>query len=177
MAGTGDELEPTEEQEDLPTENSSEDQEKSKKLEAELEEARKQYEEHIKTKLDECQFDMIDGLNGRRYSFIFKGKIFIFRLPVFMESTQIKSILSQITFVPGAGITYSSTDDIEGSGDLDLICSSKLMTHITVLVDKKPDDFDLEKLDKKDQFDLGYLIFITEREFKDRKKKASTEEQ
>ena len=177
MAGTGDELEPTEEQEDLPTENSSEDQEKSKKLEAELEEARKQYEEHIKTKLDECQFDMIDGLDGRRYSFIFSDKLFIFRLPSFMESTQIKSILSQITFVPGSGGKFSSTAEIEGSGDLDLICSSKLMTHITVLVDKKPDDFDLEKLDEQDQFELGYLIFIAEREFLDRKKKLSSDDQ
>lgn len=157
-----------------PTEISSEE---SKKLESELEKARKEYGEHIKSKLEECDFKMVDGLDGRRYSFVFKDKIFIFRLPSFMESTQMKSILAQITFVPGAGVTYSSTAEIEGSGDLDLICSSKLMTHITVLVDKKPDDFDLEKLDEQEQFELGYLIFITEREFLDRKKKASTEEQ
>ena len=166
----------TEEPTETPPEEQA-DQEKSKELEKEFEEARKQYEEHIKTKLDECQFDMVDGLSGLRYSFIFKKELFIFRLPTFLERTTIKSLISKITFVPGSGVTYSSTAEIEGSGDLDLICSTRLLTHTAVLVDKKPDDFDIEKLEEDDEFKLGYLIFITEKEFLDRKKKASSDVQ
>ena len=144
--------------------------EKTKKLELEKAEIEKIHREHIQEKLKECDFKEIDG---RRYSFVFSKMLFIFHIPTLMEKTQIKSIHSQIAFIPGAGI-FSSSNEIEGSGDIDLICSSKLITHTTVLLEKIPKDFDVEELDEGDQFKLGYHILITEREFMERKKKASS---
>jgi len=107
---------------------------------------------------------------------MFGGGYFEFRIPTLLEKTKIKLILSQVTSVPGTGL-MSSTYEIEGSGDFDLLCSTKLLTHTQVLLEKAPKDFDVEKLDEPESFELGHLILITEREFIERKKKASLDAQ
>ena len=148
-------------------------QEDAKNAELEKQEAEHKRREFIEKKIKECEFEEVDAL---RYSFVFGGGKFIFRIPKLFEKTQIKLILSQITSIPGTGL-YSSTYEIMGSGDFDLICSTKLLTHVTVLMDDFPKDFDAEKLDDNESFELGQLILLAEGEFLKRKKKASSEDQ
>ncbi len=136
----------------------------------EKKEAEKKYQEHVQKILKERNFKVVDDL---RYSLEFKDLLFTFHIPSLLEKTKIKSIMSQIAFIPGSRGVFSSTIEIEGSGDVDLISSTKLLTHMSVLLDKIPDGFDLEALAEEDQFNLGYAIMLAEREFIERKKKAS----
>ena len=151
------------------TETAQEANEKTKKIELEKAEVEKKQQEHLQEKIKECDFKEIDD---RRYSFVFEKMLFTFHTPSLIEKTRIKSIHSQIAFVPGMG-TFSSSDEIKGSGDLDLLCSTKLITHTAVLLDEIPKGFDVEELGDDKEFKLGYLMLITEREFMERKKKAS----
>ncbi len=147
--------------------------EESAKVEEEKKEAEKKYQEHVEKILKERNFKVVDD---NRYSFEFNNLSFTFHTPSFLEKTKIKAILAQVACVPGSGV-FSSTFEIEGSGDVDLIASTKLLTHISVLLDKIPDGFEIESLKDTDQFNLGYTIMITEREFLDRKKKVLPIEQ
>lgn len=161
---------------EYPEEPTSEDikiQEKAKKAELDRLEAERKHKEYIEKKLKECDFKEVDD---RRYSFMFNGGYFEFRFPMLLDKTKIKLILSQVTSIPGTEL-ISSTYEIEGSGDFDLLCTAKLLTHTKVLMEKAPKDFDVEKLDEPESFELGHLILITEREFIERKKKASLDEQ
>ena len=137
----------------------------------------KEYREHVEERLKKCSYKIVDD---RRYSFVFDQKTFTFRIPTRLESVKIKAILAQITYSENGVI--SSTNEIIMSGDLDLMCSAKLITHMSVLLDSIVDNVNIENkifgtgyldnLTEENQFDLGYLILICEREFLDSKKKA-----
>jgi len=131
------------------TETPQETNEKTKKIELEKAETEKKHREHTQEKLKECDFKEIDD---RRYSFVFNKMLFTFHIPTLMEKS----------------------NEIEGSGDIDLICSAKLITHTAILLEQIPKDFDVEELSEGDQFKLGYHILISEREFFERKKKVSS---
>ena len=149
---------------------SPEEKEKNKELEIEKLKFEKEYKEQIEKQLKECEFKEVDD---RRYSFKYNNDLFIFRTPTQMEKVRIMSILSEITS-DVKKLTISSALEIGGSGDLSLIFTAKFTTHIRVLVDKAPKDFDIETLDITEISDIGHLILISEREFLERKKKAST---
>ena len=158
-----------------PSNNSQE----AKDIELKEAEAKKKHEEAEKKQrefranlLKESQFKYDDD----SYSFIFDGGLFSFKLPTFMEKTRIKAILSEIT-ADRSGLSISSTLEIIGTGDMDLICAAKVLTHTKVLMVKSPKKFDIENLDNAQSNDFGYLILISENEYLDRKKKASTKEQ
>lgn len=163
-----------EESKEKATESSPEDIKKkeSEEKEAARVKAKKEHRKHIEARLKECNYKESDG----NYSFEFKTHLFSFRLPNLLEKAKIKSILSQVAYDPGGGI-FSATQEIQGSGDLDLICSTQLLTHMSVLLEPESKDFDLTALTDIEEFDLGYLILISEREFIDRKKKVSIEGQ
>lgn len=166
--------EPTqEEKKATPTQEEIKKQEDAKKAEIERLKAQQRYREFVENKLKEADFKEV---NDRKYSFMFDDGYFEFRIPTLLEKTKIKLILSQVTSVPGTGL-MSSTYEIEGSGDFDLLCSTKLLTHTQVLLQEAPKDFDVEKLDELELFQLGNLILIAEREFIERKKKPSPDEQ
>ena len=149
-------------------------EEKKKKEEEEKRaEAEKVYQEHVKKVLKECDFKKVDD---RRYSFLFKKSLLVFRTPTLIEKARIKSILFQITTDNDSGI-FSATDEIYGSGDYDLISTAKLTTHTTVLFDEFPEKFKIDDLSDFEGRDLGYLISICEREFLERKKKALQKDQ
>lgn len=162
-----------EEKKATPTPEEIKKQEEAKKAEIERLKAQQRYREFVEKRLKECDFKEV---NDRKYSFMFDGGYFEFRIPTLLEKTKIKLILAQVTSVPGTGL-MSSTYEIEGSGDFDLLSSTKLLTHTQVLLEKAPKDFDAEKLDELELFQLGSLILITEREFIERKKKPSPDEQ
>lgn len=127
------------------------------------------YHKHVEEQLKKCSFTEVDD---KHYSLVFNKETFTFHLPTFLEKTQIKAILAQITYNPAG--TFSGELDIETSGDTVLRSSTKLLTHISILCDKK--DFDLDKLNDSEQFDFGYSILLSEQEFLERKKKVSTDE-
>ncbi len=156
-----------------PTPEDIKKQEDARKAELKRLEAERKHKEYIEKKLKECDFKEVDD---RKYSFMFDGEYFQFRIPTLLENTKIKFILSQVTSIPGHDL-ISSTYEIEGSGDFDLLCTTKLLTHTKVLMEKAPKDFDVEKLDEPESFELGHLILISEREFIERKKKVSPGEQ
>lgn len=166
-------------QKDLPEEQSAQETEQ---VEKERIEAEKKYREHIEARLEECEYKEIDD---RRYSFTFDGYYFVFRIPALMDKTKIKSILAQVAFSENG--VYSATLEIERSGDLDLVCSTKLLTHMTVLLDRLNKVTDPENpvdssefignLTDPQEFDIGYNILVCEREFMDRKKKRSSNAQ
>lgn len=143
-------------------------QEDAKKAEIERQKAETKQRELVEKKLKECDFKEVDD---RKYSLVFNGDVFVFRVPNFLEKTQIKFLLSQITAVPGAGL-YSATYEIEDKADFHLLCSAKLYTHMTILLDKLPKGFDVNKLSEGDAFELGTRILFSEAEFVERKKKA-----
>ncbi len=155
-----------------PTAEEIKAKEEAKKAEEERAEAERKHREFVDKKLVECEFVEEE----KSYSFKVGDGLFEFKLPDFLEKTQIKLLLSQITSVPGTGL-LSSVYEIEGSGDFDLLCSSKLYTHTSVLMLKSPKDFDIEKLSETESFDLGHLILLCEREFAERKKKALADAQ
>ncbi|MCK5606074.1 hypothetical protein KAR91_29515 [Candidatus Pacearchaeota archaeon] len=148
-------------------------QEDAKKAEIERLKAEQKQRELVEKKLKECDFKEVDDL---RYSFVFDGGTFVFRVPILLEKTQIKLLLSQITSVPGSGL-YSATYEIEDKADFHLLCSSKLFTHTTILLDDAPDGFDANKLGEGDAFEFGTRILFSESEFIERKKKALVDEQ
>ncbi len=166
---TEDTVETTTEKAVGPTQEEIKLQEKARKAELKRIEAERKHKEYIEKKLKECDFKEVDE---RRYSFMFGGEYFQFRIPNLRENTKIKFILSQVTSIPGHDL-FSSTYEIEGSGDFDLLCTTKLLTHTEVLMEKAPKEFDVEKLDEPESFELGHLILMSEREFIERKKKAS----
>lgn len=149
------------------------EQENAKKAEIEKLQAEQKQRELVEKKLKECDFKEVDDL---RYSFVFDGGTFIFRIPNLLEKTQIKLLLSQITAVPGSGL-YSATYEIEDKADFHLLCSAKLFTHTLILLDSAPDKFDANKLSEGDAFELGTFILFSEAEFTERKKKALADEQ
>lgn len=140
----------------------------AEKLEKERADNEKKRRDLIESILKKCDFKEVDDL---RYSLVFNNGLFTFRIPTLMERTKIKSIMAQIAFVPNSGI-FSAAMEIEGSGDLDLICSTKLITHTAILMDQSPKDFDLSKLSEGEEFTLGHYILVCEGEFLERKKKA-----
>ena len=152
---------------------SPEEKEKNQKLEAERLKFEKEYKEQVEKQLKECDFKQVDD---RRYSFKHNGGLFIFRIPTQMENVRIMAILSEITS-DVKKVTISSALEIGGSGDLTLIFTAKFTTHIRVLLDKAPKDFDIETIDVAEISDIGHLILISEREFLERKKKVSTDVQ
>ena len=147
---------------------SPEEKEKNKELEIERIQIEKEYKERTEKQLKDCDFKSVDD---RRYSFKYNKGFFIFRTPTQMEKVRIMSILSEITS-DVKKVTISSALEIGGSGDLSLIFTAKFTTHIRVLLDKAPKDFDMETLDVNEISDIGHLILITEREFMERKKKS-----
>ena len=149
------------------------EQENAKQVEIEKLQAEQKQRELVEKRIKECDFKEVDD---RKYSFVFDAGLFVFRLPNLLEKTQIKLLLSQITSVPGTGL-YSSTFEIEDKADFHLLCSTKLYTHTTVLLNKAPEGFDANKLDEIEAFELGTLILFSEAEFIERKKKASADAQ
>jgi len=164
-------METTEKQATEPSPEDIKKKEAEQKEEARIK-AEKEHREFIEANLKECNYKESDG----KYSFEFKTHLFSFHLPSLLEKTKIKSILSQVAYVPDGGM-FSATQEIKRSGDLDLICSTQLLTHMSVLLESESKGFDLTALTDAEEFDLGYLILISEREFIERKKKASTDEQ
>ena len=157
----------------------TEKEQEAKNLELKKEKAKKKHEEAVKKQreynqglLKEAQFKTDDDT----YSFVFDGGLFSFKLPTFMEKTRIKAILSEVT-ADRNGLSVSSTFEIVGTGDMDLICNAKVLTHTKVLMVTSPEKFNIEKLDDGKANDLGYLILISENEFIERKKKASSKDQ
>ncbi len=144
------------------------EQEDAKKAEIEKLKAEEKQREFVEKKLKESDFKEVDF---HKYSFVFDGGTFVFRIENLLEKTQIKFLLSKITSIPGSFIV-SSTHEIEGSGDFDLLCAAKLLTHTQVLMDDSPKGFDANKLGESESFELGNLILLCEREFIERKKKA-----
>ena len=150
-----------------------EEKKKNKELEIERLELEKEYKKQLEKQLKECDFKVVDD---RRYSFKYNKGLFIFRISNQMEKVRIMSILSEITS-DVKKVTISSALEIGGSGDLSLIFTAKFTTHIRVLLDKAPKDFDMETIDVNEISDIGHLILISEREFMERKKKVSTDVQ
>jgi hypothetical protein len=134
-----------------------------------IEEAEKKFQNQIDERLEQCEYQKI---NDRQYAFIFEKKRFVFHTPNLLENTRIKAILAEVTSFPGASNQFGSTYKINTSADMDLICSTKLLTHTAILRDE-PEDFNPDDLDDIQQMDLGYTIFAAEFRFLDEKKKAS----
>lgn len=143
-----------------PQENLSEEEKKKK--------AEEEAEQYAQEKLEEWKFQVEDDL---RYSFIFKDKRFVFRYPTFFEKTQMKAILAKIAFIPGVGV-ISSTAEIMGSGDFELMCSATLATHLPVVLEEGPKDFDIEKVPDAERMAIGHAIMLCESEFAKQKKKV-----
>jgi len=159
--------EPTQETKELsPAEIEKQKVEQEEKEKAEAE---KKFKEFLQEKYKEWDFREEDE---RRYSFVFNGDRFIFRIPNIEDKVKIKLLLSRVTTIPKTGLRFS-TDEIMDSKDLDLIVTAKVLTHTAVLLDEAPKDFNIENLNDVEQFNLGYQIQWCEVEFMDRKKKVS----
>ena len=135
-------------------------------------ENQKKLDEYVDTKLADANFLSKDGT----YSFSFENELFEFRIPTLIEKTRIKAILASITRYPGSQATGSSEFDIYTSGDLDLMYSSKAITHTAVLLNF-PEKFDISTVEDDKIYDLGELIMMSEKRYNDNKKKQSTDKQ
>jgi len=153
------------------TEPTTEEIEKKKEAE-ELAKAEEKFKELAAKMRNEANFKEVDD---RRYSFVFKKMELVFRIPDMIEKAKITSLLDEIT-IGGIGV-YSATDAVYRSGKLDVMYNSTAATHVTILLDKSPKTFNPDALSNEEQLDLGALITVCEREFLERKKKASPDEQ
>jgi hypothetical protein len=153
-----------------PPEETSEISEEQK---LKIKEAAEKFQKHIEEKLKECEYKALDN---ERYAFMFENKRFVFHTPNLLEKTRIKAICSEITNFPGSLNHFGASFKIESSGDSDLICSTRLLTHTAVLMEE-PVKFNPKDYDDDQQFELGYRIFTSENHFYSEKKKASTNEQ
>lgn len=109
------------------------------------------------------------------YSFKWNGKHFTFKTPTFLDKTKIKAIHSRITRCDGSPATMSSTYEIYGSGDLSLMYSTAVLTHTSVLM-LSPNDLDIETLEEDKIHELGELILLAEKRYRENKKKQSSKE-
>ncbi|MCP4755216.1 MAG: hypothetical protein GY866_30475 [Proteobacteria bacterium] len=135
-------------------------------------EAEERSDELRRERLEEIQYRQIDD---NKYSFVYDGDEFMFKLPDIFETAKIKSMLSQIAPDALGQRAVSATDLISRTNDLDVLCTSKAVTHLRVLLREAPEGFvpdvyffgNDEKL-----FDFGYCILISERRTFEDKKKA-----
>lgn len=138
--------------------------------EKKLKENIQKLKEYSEKKLTKANYESIEN----SYGFSYEGQPFEFRTPTIFESTRIKAIHSKITNFPGSQGTVSSGFDIYTSGDMDLMYSTKVMTHTAVLMNI-PESFDINDFGEEKIYGLGELIFLSESRFFDDKKKQSTE--
>lgn len=132
--------------------------------------ALQRYREHVQDVLKACDFKQI---NDKCYSLKVGGKPYIFRLPNIGEKAKIEFILTQVLDTPdGQKGMVSAEEEVLRSGNMTLISFAMLSSRLPVLAEKLPEDFDLEKMDEAEQIELGYNIYICEREMGEIKKKA-----
>jgi hypothetical protein len=131
--------------------------------------AKKKWDAYVGKKLKKANYQDSEST----YVFEFDNKAFEFRIPTIFEKTKIKAILASITRFPGANLTTSSQFDIYSSGDLDLMYSTKAITHTSVLMNN-PTEFDPETFGEEKIYGLGELITFAENKFHENKKKQST---